>query len=413
MASSARASKLLNSERGGTLAVVMVLLAVLVGSTALVTDLGFFFVTRNQLQNISDGTALAGARVLGNIYQGLTSAEQQSYVCDESCINQIRTAAQTVAGDNAAGEVGSISLLESDILIGQWDGDAFTETLDQPDAVQVLARRDENANAPVTTFFGKVLGIDSGSISAIAVAALTGQGTVLDGDLNIPVTLSKWFFENNACNDYIRFYPTNDPQSCGGWTTFYSSPANNPVLEDYLDEILTAPAITVYDYDNPIVMIGGTLTSVFPEMLSMFQRNGCATDATADRNYLDDLGPTFDGCVDAQEVLTHPDRVAWMEINNQGDPEQGEYPDGTLRHYHKWEVVVPVYDRDDCSNPNQSEVVVGFAPVIITDVRGPPSAESPNKQITGQVICGLVSPEPNRGGGGEYGIKGSIPGLVR
>ena len=31
----------------------------------------------------------------------------------------------------------------------------------------------------------------------------------------------------------------------------------------------------------------------------------------------------------------------------------------------------------------------------------------------GSVECNLVSPEDNRGGGGEYGIKGSIPGLVR
>jgi hypothetical protein len=29
------------------------------------------------------------------------------------------------------------------------------------------------------------------------------------------------------------------------------------------------------------------------------------------------------------------------------------------------------------------------------------------------VVCDVVSPEPNRGGGGNYGIKGPIPGLVR
>lgn len=402
-----------NSERGATLAVVLIILTVLLGTTALVVDLGVIFVTRNQLQNVSDASALAATRVLGSIYQGLAPAQQQVFFCSDACVSQIRTTAQEVAADNAAGEVGSITLLDADILIGQWADDTFTETLDQPDAVQVLSRRDENANLPVRTFFARVLGIENVPVNATATAALTGQGTVVEGELNIPVTISKWFFENNACNDYIRFYPTNDPQSCGGWTTFFTTPSNNPNLEDYLDEVLTPPAIAAYDYDNPINMIGGTLTSVFPEMLSMFQRNGCATDNTAARNFLTDLGPTFDDCVDHQEVLTHPDRVPWMEVNNQGDPEQGVYEDGTLRFYHKWEVVVPVYDRDDCSNPNQSEVIVGFAPVVITDVRGPPSAESPNQQITGQVICDLVSPEANRGGGGEYGIKGSIPGLVK
>lgn len=413
MATASRSFRLLRSEKGATMAVVVLILVVLLGAAALVLDLGVFFVTKNQLQNVSDGSALAGTRVLGNLYQGLTPAQQQTFTCNTDCENQIRTASKDVAADNAAADVGSVSLLDSDILIGQWSADVFTETLDQPDAVQVLARRDPNANLPVRTFFGRVLGIQNASISATATAALTGQGTVNEGDLTIPVTISKWFFENNACNDYIRFYPTNDPQSCGGWTTFYSSPSNNPTLEDYLDEILTTPGITVYDDDNPINMIGGTLTSVFPEMLSMFQRNGCATDNTAARNFLPDLGPTMDDCVDYNEVLTHPNRVAWEELNNKGLLEQGVYPDGTLRYYHKWETVVPVYDRDDCSNPNQSEVVVGFAPVEIVDVRGPPSAESPNQQITGRVICDLVSPDPNRGGGGEYGIKGSIPGLVK
>ncbi len=72
-----------------------------------------------------------------------------------------------------------------------------------------------------------------------------------------------------------------------------------------------------------------------------------------------------------------------------------------------WETAVPIYDRDDCSNPNQSEKVLGFTSVIITDVN------QSTQQIDGVVVCNRVSPEDRRGGGGEYGTKGSIPGLVR
>jgi hypothetical protein len=38
---------------------------------------------------------------------------------------------------------------------------------------------------------------------------------------------------------------------------------------------------------------------------------------------------------------------------------------------------------------------------------------SPDQIIQGKVVCNLVSPEPNRGGGGEFGLKGSIPQLVK
>ena len=84
------------------------------------------------------------------------------------------------------------------------------------------------------------------------------------------------------------------------------------------------------------------------------------------------------------------------------------YPDGTRRNWHRWDTTVPVYDRNDCSNPNQSIKIVGFANIELTDV-----LNSPDKLVRGTVECDQVSPEDNRGGGGSYGVKGSIPGLVR
>ena len=67
-----------------------------------------------------------------------------------------------------------------------------------------------------------------------------------------------------------------------------------------------------------------------------------------------------------------------------------------------------MYDRGDCTNPNQSILIVGFAQVELTNV-----VNSPDKLVRGKVLCNLTSPEDNRGGGGEYGLKGPIPGLVR
>jgi hypothetical protein len=398
-------------ERGAVLVLVAISMVALLGIAALAVDLGYFFVTRNELQNIGDGSALAGARELGAIYQALPSAQQQTYYCDETCQTRIRTVAQDVATKNRAGGR-SMTVRVEDVLIGQWDGNTFTETYNLPDAVYVVSRRDDIANGPLSTFFARALGIDEGSVTALAVAAMTGQGQVAEGDLMIPVTLSKFFFmDGNFCNEYIRFNPTNDPASCGGWTTWdLGSNANN--LRGILDGDFLSPELVAGT--SIIELSGGNVATALPNMLALFQREGFATDATSARNYLTDGSGNR---VNWEGALTHPERVAWQELNNQGQLVDTYYPRSdnlnqpdydAQRFYHKWETTVPVYDREDCSNPNQSEMVVGFAKVVITDIR-----VSPDQQIDGVVLCQLVNPEPTRGGGGSFGLKGPIPGLVR
>jgi len=404
-----------NPEQGAVLGLVALMLVILLGTIGLVVDLGYAFTVRNQLQNVADASALAGARLLGSMYQQLTPAEQSVFHCDEDCVSEIRDTVQVVAGHNRAGGL-LMSLVPTEIRIGQWDGttDTFTETLDVPDAVDVVARRDDIRNGPIATFFFRALRIESAPISTLATAALTGQGSVEEGDLQLPVTLSDWFFQpGNFCNDHIRFNPTNDPTSCGGWTTYFLG-ANDPMLEDILNEEVDSPELIANQ--SIINMNGGNIVAAFPDLLMLFQRHGCATTAGAapeDREYLTSGDDT---CIDWMEVQSHPYRVPWMELNNQGVEVPTYYPDplhpnqddlSAPRFYHMWETSVPVYSRDDCTNPNQSEMVLGFTTVIITDVN------QSTQQIDGVVVCDRVSPEDNRGGGGEYGTKGSIPGLVR
>ena len=49
--------------------------------------------------------------------------------------------------------------------------------------------------------------------------------------------------------------------------------------------------------------------------------------------------------------------------------------------------------------------MVGFASVIVTDVR-----DAPEKVIEAEVKCDIIEGGP--GGGGDYGTLGSIPVLV-
>jgi Flp pilus assembly protein TadG len=407
------------AKKGQALALAAVMTVVLLGTAALAVDLGYFFVTRNELQNIADGSALAGTRTLGNIYQGLPYPAQQGYVCDAACETAIRDASQAVAANNrAAGE--DMTARVEDIAIGQWDGNTFTPTLTQPDAVEVITRRDEVANGPVTTFFARVLGIQEGTVTAIATAALSGQSTAEPGEIELPIGLSEWFFtppNQEWCDDEIVFHPTNDPLSCAGWTSWeYGS--NDVTLRSILDEDEgyespgTVAGETIFNF------IGGDLSvPTFDALLSLFQRKGF--DVDVNWNYLLDnisglrvkqaeLGPGLYHATDENGDPYPTEAVALMEPDNGGVMVRGLYPDGTPRNWHRWDTTVPVYDRDDCSNPNQSILIVGFAPIELRDV-----LNAPDKLVKGIVRCDYVDPLPSRGGGGEYGIKGSIPGLVR
>ena len=72
-----------------------------------------------------------------------------------------------------------------------------------------------------------------------------------------------------------------------------------------------------------------------------------------------------------------------------------------------WTTAVAVFDDSQvgCS-PNGMVTIVGFATIVITSVVGPPA-----NTIYGAVQCDIV--DSGRGSGGNYGTKGSIPGLVQ
>lgn len=414
----------LGSEKGQVVALLAVTIVGLLGVAALGVDLGYFFVTRNETQNVADASALAGTRVLGHIYQGLPYPDQQGFYCDDDCVAEIEAAALDVATRNRAGGR-AMTVRVEDVNIGQWDGDTFTPTLQQPDAVEVVARRDETANGPVDTFFARVLGIDTGAISAIATAALSGLGTTVEGEVELPIGISRWFFDSQAnaewCNEDIQFYPTNDPASCAGWTSWnYGS--NDITLRRILQERPDYASPGIIAGETIFNFTGGTLSEpTFDDLLTLFQIKGYDTDPygnyllNAQENRVHQAWPfghagytgpyTVEGG-DQSVKFTEPFPLEGLD--NQGNWVQFEYPDGTPRNYHKWETTLPVYDRGDCSNPNQSIMIVGFAPIELTDV-----LNAPDKLVRGMVKCEYVDEWPTRGGGGEYGIKGSIPGLVR
>ena len=224
--------KKIKDQRGIAAIWVAILVSlVIIGIMALAIDVGYFHSTRNELQDIADAAALAGAGKLGDIFKNMTSLEQSTHNF-ENDRDDIESSAKAVVGPgkNPAGGEDDINILDEDIEIGTWNPYAdpkFTPlnpiivggTL--PDAVKVTARRDPSANDPISTFFGRIFGRQTQNIAADAVAALTAIGSVSEGKLKLPIGLStRWFEPVKKCGEIINFSPTD---SCAGWHNFFDA----------------------------------------------------------------------------------------------------------------------------------------------------------------------------------------------
>ena len=359
MKNSYRTRHRLMSTTGSVLVFSAVGLLMLMSFSALVVDLGFGFVARNELHNIADGAALAGTRQLGVIYEALPYNDQQTYVMSGADRAAIINAVNAIGSANLAGGA-SITINNADVRIGQWNmaTKTLTETVTHPDAVRVTSRRDGAANGPITTFLAGVMGFTVMNISAQATAALTPISSTLPGELNLPVGISQEWFQANSCNNNIQFYPTNTAVGCAGWNTFEASPANASGLRSILQGLdagtFQTPAVTAGQ--TQLNFIGGNVASALPDLRQLFLDKGAV------------------------------------------NPDTGIF---------EWKTFVAVYSSTDCSNPSGAITIVGFATVIITNVLAPPAGQL----IQGTVQCQLI--EGGRGGGAGFGTVGSLPGLVQ
>lgn len=345
-----------NNQRGATAVVIAIVITVLIGFVALATDIGYVSVTKNELQNIADAAALAGAGELGNVYQGLTYDNQQVLYLDDNGVDAIKFTAKDVVGEgkNRAGGK-NIIIDDGDIFINKWPGTSVhSNDYNQPNAVRVTARRDSSANGPISTFFAKIFGIETLDVSADATAALTGLGEAP----TIPVGISKFWMDpsnwggDKPCDQPIRLHPTGDLEGCAGWHTYKDWPSNSAKLNQILGDMT---GMDPKDYPKgaigeEFVYIGGDVANIFDAVQALY-------DAKKD--------------------------------------ESGE-----------WDVILPVYDSEDCSNPSGRIKTVGFVAATITGVTGPPDP----KEINAEIICEYIT--FGDGGGDDNGALGTIPTLV-
>ncbi len=360
------------NKKGSVTVVVALVLIALIGFAALAIDVGYMMVTRNELQNVADSTALAATRKLALLYEdptysALTWADKASYANNHR--SEIVSYATTVTTVSSAVKVAgqSLTLSDADFMLGHWDPDArtFTSTLTPPNAVRVVAQRNAAENGPVATFLAGVVGVGSFNARNIATAALTGLPAVNAGGLPIPIGISKAWFSDPAvyCTGTIMLYPTNDPSGCAAWHVYDQWPASAANLSSTIDGLKDG------SYASPETTTGVTEFTF---------TNGTVASA------LDNLTSLFDT----------------MRVKNDGVLDQDSDPN-------TWTATVPVYDLNDCSAPSGRVGIVGLATIIMSAVDSPPAP----KQINAMVDCSKMFDVP--GGGLDTGTLSGIPNLVQ
>ncbi len=354
----------LKDQRGTVIVVVVLVLLVLIGFAAFAVDVGYMMVRRNELQNLADTAALAAAGELGAAYKTMTYSESMAYV---PASGPLLAKAQQVVTATA---ISGITILNTDFRLGTWNFSThtFTPAAIGPSAVNVTVRKDNIANGPFSTLLAGVLGIGTFNVSATATASLTSlSGT---HDLPLPVGISKaWFQDPDVfCKQPVKLYPTNDPAGCAGWNVYEESPASANTLKNILDGLNNgtySPPYTIAGQTS-FNFTGGTLTSAFDLMKTLFDTNRVKNDGVLDKD---------------------------------NDP-------------NTWTTAVPVYDWPDCSNPNARDgaiKIIGFSTIVIKSV-----STTPDKTIWAQVVCDNMVVDGPGGGPLDFGpLWGSVPNLVQ
>ncbi|MEW6380972.1 MAG: Tad domain-containing protein [bacterium] len=259
----------MKEERGviGIIVVILLGAGILTGIAALVIDGPILSIVRNELQTIADATVLRGAGILGDIYKDMKPWEQQGYICEAEDQADIREAVRYVAGLNsAAGE--AITIADSDIKIGIWDWkepdpkQRFKETLNQPDAVRVIVRKDGSTpgNSPVATFFARFFSMKAAPAIAYATSSLIFQHTMSPGSLSLTVGVSERIIDDPSYNGKEIWLSPYFDESQGdyhnwfiGWHTYDMTPSFHNfkwLMEAVLSGEFTSPEVKVNDTCN-------------------------------------------------------------------------------------------------------------------------------------------------------------------
>ena len=216
-----------SSEKGAVLILVALGMIVFLGLAALVIDVGYLYLTKNQLHVAADGAALAGATQI---------------VSSTDCTpTAVRNKAQEFAAFHKAGSKDGqtdVIVPDGDIVLGNFTSPTFTPCPTTPvNAVKVTTRRTSAGGNPPAVFFGNIFGNPISNVTAFATAIGGVRG-------DIPVCISDCAFNSGCPITGITLQP--DSAETAVWTSFFEADGYTGYAgtEFYINNPGSAPCIT-------------------------------------------------------------------------------------------------------------------------------------------------------------------------
>lgn len=198
-------------QRGASLVFITIILTSLLGFGALAIDVGYSLVVRNELQNAADASALSGARYL----YPLVSGSPNWSLANSKAVSAI-----------AQNKAANVLLNSGTIQTGYWNitgtpvgiHSGNQSSSDRP-AIQVTITK-SGSNGIMSPFFAGVLGINSFTPSAVAVA-INGLSPSWTKKPILPIAIPGCVFGLGAGGAGTITYPSgqfaiNTPYGPGG-----------------------------------------------------------------------------------------------------------------------------------------------------------------------------------------------------
>jgi len=223
---------ILRDKKGQALPAFLIGGLAFMGVSAGAVDISRHAFTATELQNLADTGASAAAKAAGASYYCTMGS---GGVCAPNAGNDTAAAlaaAQAMAERNVVN--GEVTLFAaSDVVIGRYDGTAFTPGGQPINAVRATARK------TIPNILGGIFGYHSSDITRTATASIVALG---GGVPTMPIAIGEEYWQNcimYGCPQPAIIY-VPDGVDTAGWTTFFASGGQKQV-KDYVPAGTSCP----------------------------------------------------------------------------------------------------------------------------------------------------------------------------
>ncbi len=372
-------------QRGSVLLFTVALLPMFLAMGGIAVDVAYFASARAELQRSMDAAALAGAGHLGfdtTVFPAARSAAQ-TY----ALLNPYRDLNSSTSLTAPSLNVNTANAPSGDIVLGVWDprnpngvgsGLKFAPSLDGTIVNAVLCQ----TQTTIPTTFLRLIGIDTLSLAAQAVAISNPPAGIPQGASLFPIAVSGCSFTGNSstgCGAPVQFSPT--PANTAAWANIngLGNPSASSLQGFLANAVAGIPQGQLFHVGDLIGVNNGMIDSVFASL---------STDFVSQFN------------ASAGNLITVKDSSGNVVYSGQG-----------------WRVLLPVIQTPCPPGPiNSNNTILGWSYLTITQVIdkgtcvvvnhnppgnvwdplcGPPSKVSPSfRALYGFYTCDIIPSQP-------------------